>query len=141
MTIEEMQEIKSKTRKEVLEEVTDLIAFADEKFYREWFPNEPSYTLYDLNAKYGIEEILKRYKSFGEIQIGDEIFDDYSFHGGVVIEISDNKKTYWIYSYDGHIFDAQRENMKKTGRHFGRLDDLRKDLREVQRMIGKGEKQ
>lgn len=56
--------------KEALDDVSDLMAFFNCEFMSECYPEEykEDYSLYDLNAKYGLAEILEKWKAYTKQQ-------------------------------------------------------------------------
>ena len=62
-----------------LEDASNLLAYADERFIRECFPNESNWNLFDLNAKYGLAVVIKEFKKWQEKNKKAEEINDYNF--------------------------------------------------------------
>lgn len=57
-----------RTRKQTIEEIAEIILYIDYKFIGKYYPNEleKGYTLYDLVAKYGLENVIDNWDEWRE---------------------------------------------------------------------------
>ena len=57
-----------KTYKQTIEKCAEIILYIDYKFIRKYYPNElgKGYTLHDLVAKYGLENVIDNWEEWRE---------------------------------------------------------------------------
>lgn len=117
-----------------LEDASKLIAYGDSKFVRACYPSDADYSLYDLNAKYGLADIVEKFKAYeekkkAEIKVGDEVVT-VSGHKGIVIKIRDKDNARILFA-DGClcIWDTEDAKIYKTGKHYD-IESILKELGE-----------
>lgn len=124
-TEEEVNDIANKERQygynQGLEDASNLIAYGDSKFVKACYPSDADYSLYDLNAKYGLADIVEKFKAYEkEIKIGDEVKDLASDNIGVVMAIGNLV----VYITDNGVYTNKLGSLEKTGRHFDEVGQL-----------------
>lgn len=62
-----------------IEDASNLLAYADERFIKECFPSESNWNWFDLNAKYGLAVLIKEFKKWQEKNKKAEEINDYNF--------------------------------------------------------------
>ena len=116
-----------------IEDASNLLAYADERFIRECFPSESNWNLFDLNAKYGLAVLIKEFEKWqaninqidGEIKVGDEVYLLDSTNPVLITRVSreglvgfSKHGRYAWYSY------KEIGELHKTGRHFDEIEQV-----------------
>lgn len=111
-----------------LEDASDLLAYADERFIRECFPSESNWNLFDLNAKYGLAVLIKEFKKWQEqkkqaeeeIKLGDVVYYKENPESEFfVFKIEDNQIS--GINMNGVYSNKPVKEWKKTGKNFYEL--------------------
>lgn len=93
-------------------------------------------TLYKVFKNYSAHEAVTRIKEYeeeqkkaAEIKIGDEVTDNDGWKG-VITWISPDSEYLVVTLQDGSALRLNKENFKKTGRHFPQIEEVLKRLQE-----------
>jgi hypothetical protein len=121
-----------------IEDASNLLAYADEKFIRECFPSESNWNWFDLNAKYGLALLIKEFKKWQEqkkqaeeFKVGDIVKFNKKCHG---YETKENREFLVLHKFDNGIVTLLYDNgdtgavdislLDKTDRHIDETEQL-----------------
>jgi len=116
-----------------LNDASDLLAFVDRRFLQECFPSESNWNIFDLNAKYGLAVVIKKFKKWQaeinqtkeeieeEIKVGDIVVHKDDKIKGVVFRVEDGL----VYGTNNYLnsFEWAKNLCTKVG-HFDEVEQL-----------------
>lgn len=145
-TEEEVNDIANKERQygynQGLEDASNLIAYGDSKFVSACYPSDADYSLYDLNAKCGLADIVEKFKAYEEkkkaeeIKVGDIVKFNKNCHS---YDTKENREFLVLHKFDNGIVTLLYDNgdtgavdislLDKTGRHIDETEQLLNKLK------------